>query len=77
MEDIFAQLDTTTTATQIIMDMLMHADENWDLYNKERFTKEKGDEIMAMINTLNILLNHSKRLQKICYHKYLKEIKKF
>jgi len=29
MENIFAQFDTTTIATQIIMDMLMHADENW------------------------------------------------
>ena len=69
MEDFFAQLEITTKALEVCSNLLTHADENWYLYNKEKFSRQKADEIMAVIFIMQILTKRINSLRKVYSYK--------
>lgn len=74
MEDFLAQLSITTNALEICKDLLMCADENWDLYNKEKFSRHKADEIMADVFIIQILVRRINSLRRIYSYKIKKNL---
>lgn len=69
MEDFFAQLEITTKALEVCSNLLTHADENWYLYNKEKFSRQKADEIMAVVFIVQLLTKRINSLHRIYSYK--------
>lgn len=72
MEDYFAQINITNRALKYLTELLLHADDIWDIY-RESFSKEKADEIIAVSFAISVIIEHAVKLEKEYHKKYLTE----